>query len=186
MSAALSLVLLSGVVLSWSRSLMVMDAFEWRRASRFVQLMSSSSSLRLIALSNMSGDDPPDGWHVRWWGYPLSSSAPKSMRRWFGGFSHGEITVYRAGKPESWPRLMGKARYYEVPHWVLAGASGALPGLLVMRAFRTRRRVRRRLCLSCGYDLRATPDRCPECGTLGHVPRQRPGPLASTSAGDGD
>jgi hypothetical protein len=55
-----------------------------------------------------------------------------------------------------------------VPYcWVLL-AGAALPGVRLLRALRGRTCCKRRrfsgLCLSCGYDLRATPDRCPECG----------------------
>jgi hypothetical protein len=56
----------------------------------------------------------------------------------------------------------------EVPHWLIV-----LAGLLLSRFFRRRasraRSAERReagLCPACGFDLRATPDRCPECGTL--------------------
>jgi hypothetical protein len=47
------------------------------------------------------------------------------------------------------------------PDWALVLPLAAWPAAWRLLA----RRARAGLCPRCGYDLRATPDRCPECGT---------------------
>jgi len=49
-----------------------------------------------------------------------------------------------------------------VPHWFVALLSGGIAWL----CYRRRGFVGKGLCPACGYDLRATPDRCPECGRI--------------------
>jgi hypothetical protein len=57
----------------------------------------------------------------------------------------------------------------QFPHWFLVLLL-AVPPALAALGWQRRRRQRRRLgpdarpCPICGYDLRATPGRCPECG----------------------
>ena len=53
---------------------------------------------------------------------------------------------------------------FTAPYWALAAAAGLPAGLGFCRGLRRSRRIRRGLSPACGYDLRATPDRCPECG----------------------
>lgn len=52
-----------------------------------------------------------------------------------------------------------------VPAWGLLAVTTVLPAVKVFAWMGRRRRRARGLCPSCGYDLRATPARCPECGT---------------------
>ena len=61
-------------------------------------------------------------------------------------------------------------RRLTLPTWLLAVVP--LSSLLASTARRLRRQRRRNrgACVSCGYDLRATLDRCPECGVVREIP----------------
>jgi hypothetical protein len=54
----------------------------------------------------------------------------------------------------------------ELPVWLIVILAGVPPLMWVRVGIRRRQRRRKGLCLNCGYDLRATPQRCPECGTV--------------------
>jgi hypothetical protein len=53
----------------------------------------------------------------------------------------------------------------EVPGWFVMVLASVIPAIWYGRRVRLSRRRRLGLCLVCGYDLRASRERCPECGT---------------------
>ena len=75
-------------------------------------------------------------------------------RRYWGGIEVGHASLYP-----------GTVWQFAIPLWVPGlMAAGGLAVALAINA-RRRRRVAAGRCVRCGYDLRGSPDRCPECGT---------------------
>jgi hypothetical protein len=104
---------------------------------------------------------------------PMKSDRPFILRYYSSGPEQAEILLILVMSIDD--TTLGFA-YYENPRnelrilvfptWMVAALFSPLPIVWIGQQFRRHRRIRRNQCPFCGYDLRATPGRCPECGTV--------------------
>jgi hypothetical protein len=97
--------------------------------------------------------DPPTAWTV-WIARGMWGAASDISR---SDSDHGTITRYGMADGAAFWSV-------RVNPWAVAVVGAILPLARTLAARARFRRAARGLCPSCGYDLRATLDRCPECG----------------------
>jgi hypothetical protein len=153
-TAALSLLLCVAACVLWVRSYRIVDICQKHRAGRYRQIVSSGGLLQL----ELGPTRLPDAttWTSRPGRYINLGPAAKVDWRFHQFMSLSGTTK---GVPQRFSQLMA-------PHWSLALLFGMLPAVWAVVWLRRRRRFGAGRCSACGYDLRATPERCPECGTV--------------------
>jgi hypothetical protein len=77
-------------------------------------------------------------------------------------FDRWGVRVYHYAQPWTSHRTY----LLTAPAWPVVLLSGLMPAASALARLRAVRRKRAGHCPTCGYDLRATPDRCPECGAV--------------------
>jgi hypothetical protein len=188
------LAVVSAIVFAASAILAVRSFFFQERLSRTVHAVGSGCVIRttLIFYSSRGGivlsrevlsnsdpaevASPPSAVHnaptVSYWQvdnfrrFDLGFLSLSAVPGWNGWWFH----VYRRDAASGY--FGHRSLSIAIPYWSVLLTSAVLPVYALVR-FRRRflaaRAARRRAlgqCVRCRYDLRATPGRCPECGTV--------------------
>ena len=159
---ALSLLLCAAVAVLWVRSYLPPDFYLFSQQGRVMVVFAESNRSAMFSsregrspLLGTAWDDARSSARVHWHALGLAvvtGPAPTP--------APAPGTVRRGRRPATGEYVMFAASYA----WLAAPAVAAAATCFY---FVRRRSARQRegRCRSCGYDLRATPGRCPECGS---------------------
>jgi hypothetical protein len=150
--AVVSLLLCLAVCVLWVRSYFRRDMLVTYPGDGTSRGIGSNRGILLVMWTTAGMPPPPTGKQWDFDAGPLEPSwaVPFALRFGFGRHT-----------------FAGGQQFLFVPHAAIAVPSGLLAALSWSRQRRLRRHALAGLCPACGYDLRATPDRCPECGAAG-------------------
>jgi hypothetical protein len=147
--SAISLLLCFAFIVMCARSLYYEDTWEYlSRDERLVMIISKRGRVDLLYIAKWSGDEP---------GMSHRTSASSAL----GGTDYSHRFLGFGADVQ-----LNGGRFINVPYWFLACVAAALPAVAIRRIRARRRIARQGLCPRCGYDLRASPERCPECGAV--------------------
>ncbi|MGE5608945.1 MAG: hypothetical protein ACM359_06810 [Bacillota bacterium] len=165
--AVLSLLLCMAAMALWGRSYFVWDrgfvCGEVVGETQNVIDVSSSRGQLTLTLTQAEGfslgSSPREGARI----YQEELSRGPSERTWLGfrfgkeiAFLTYDHTARVSPKRTIWTAI--------VPDWFVVVLTAAMPVVWTLRGWQRVRRRAAGCCVSCGYDLRASKERCPECG----------------------
>ena len=176
LAAAASLVLCVAAALMWARSRSRSEGLYYgfrldQNLSRTQHdLMSAGGSVHYVRSSTRlapgvgRAENMKTGFGA--WSRPDESPTPPSRIRKRSRLGFALVRTSRSSPPHGPPALTFSQMHVLVPHWFLVALMAIIPPWWLYVKARARHRRRRGRCLGCGYDLRATPGRCPECGAV--------------------
>jgi len=152
-----SLLPLLAATATWVRSARRSDRLDYQSANGLYSVLEWKGTLQFYAGTRRANSTyATPGVHMRW------AYAPSAPGPWWSGW----VTPNRVKNFLGFGTIRGPTyQVVAIPFWAITPLT-ALPAVAALRARARRcRRVQDGACRACGYDLRASPLRCPECGT---------------------
>jgi hypothetical protein len=185
----LSLIATLVVIVLWAHSMSILDRIEWRNSSDFIERINAVESvggrivLSHITIRHLNEISAPIGSAIIHQTRKLGAAetafktasddrilASQGWSRW--GFGAAKMS-FQQSSAATWQHLPSndilETRYveFQTPYWFILLLMLILPAMWIGNSLGARRSpFQSGHCQACGYDLRATPDCCPECGTI--------------------